>query len=308
MKNNEVKDADGKVIGFRCSRCDQVKTVMWEEICNECREAASVRAGNDAYIMPPVPKESSALGATPEPGEQATRVLQMALSLIYDPDDPTGSFEHVGELYHRETGFLRPGKSEPMETGRDSNTPENLWRFAKWWDDKRREAIVSLKTLLAPSVFDGNDNQPADLIPPKPSAPAAAGQEEGELADSILAKFRAWFGCSQFLPSEQRELRNLINASLREKEEATTHEIENAFMDRMALRLKAKGVEWSDCDGDDDPATIIGDYFANRIIEAERLAAGKEPAHKCTFLEHGRCVECGKPEPSELSTHERLSQ
>jgi hypothetical protein len=36
--NNEVRNARGEVIGFRCFVCDKVKTQMWGEICNECRE------------------------------------------------------------------------------------------------------------------------------------------------------------------------------------------------------------------------------------------------------------------------------
>ena len=34
--NNEVKNSDGQVIGFRCNICDQVKTKMWGTVCNEC--------------------------------------------------------------------------------------------------------------------------------------------------------------------------------------------------------------------------------------------------------------------------------
>jgi hypothetical protein len=38
MTNNEVRDWRGNIVGFRCDICDQVKTKMWGEICNECRE------------------------------------------------------------------------------------------------------------------------------------------------------------------------------------------------------------------------------------------------------------------------------
>ena len=38
-------------------------------------------------------------------------------------------YEAVGELYYRATGRLRPGKSEPLGTGRDSNDQENRDRF-----------------------------------------------------------------------------------------------------------------------------------------------------------------------------------
>lgn len=35
--DNSVRDFRGYVIGFRCDICDQVKTKMWDTICNECR-------------------------------------------------------------------------------------------------------------------------------------------------------------------------------------------------------------------------------------------------------------------------------
>jgi hypothetical protein len=41
-------------------------------------------------------------------------------------------YELIGELYYRDTGFLRPGKSEAPETGRDSGSEENVARFDDW--------------------------------------------------------------------------------------------------------------------------------------------------------------------------------
>ena len=34
-------------------------------------------------------------------------------------------FEAIADLYYRDTGYLRPGKDEPRETGRDSSSDEN---------------------------------------------------------------------------------------------------------------------------------------------------------------------------------------
>lgn len=36
--NNAVHDHRGRVIGYRCYECQQVKPAMWGETCNECRE------------------------------------------------------------------------------------------------------------------------------------------------------------------------------------------------------------------------------------------------------------------------------
>lgn len=41
-------------------------------------------------------------------------------------------FETVGDLYYRHSGRLRPGKSEPMATNRDSSDPENVAMFDEW--------------------------------------------------------------------------------------------------------------------------------------------------------------------------------
>ena len=41
-------------------------------------------------------------------------------------------FELVNALYYAATGYLRPGKSEPLETGRDANSDENRERFENY--------------------------------------------------------------------------------------------------------------------------------------------------------------------------------
>ena len=45
--NNNVKNYRGKVVGFRCFQCDEVKDRMWGTTCNSCRnksdEAAKLR-------------------------------------------------------------------------------------------------------------------------------------------------------------------------------------------------------------------------------------------------------------------------
>ena len=42
-------------------------------------------------------------------------------------------FEIIGDLYFGRYGRLRPGKSEPLETGRDSNSEENHSLFDNWF-------------------------------------------------------------------------------------------------------------------------------------------------------------------------------
>ena len=42
-------------------------------------------------------------------------------------------FEAIGDLYYRRHHKQRPGKSEPWETGRDSNDIENHVLFDNWF-------------------------------------------------------------------------------------------------------------------------------------------------------------------------------
>lgn len=39
--NNAIYDYSGKVLGFRCDKCDEIKTKMWGSICNSCRDRQS---------------------------------------------------------------------------------------------------------------------------------------------------------------------------------------------------------------------------------------------------------------------------
>lgn len=39
--NNEVRDYQDKIIGFRCFQCGGVYQTMWENTCNNCRAKES---------------------------------------------------------------------------------------------------------------------------------------------------------------------------------------------------------------------------------------------------------------------------
>ena len=45
--NNDVKNYKGKVIGFRCSQCGEIKDRMWGTICNSCRSKEDLKAKID---------------------------------------------------------------------------------------------------------------------------------------------------------------------------------------------------------------------------------------------------------------------
>jgi len=51
----------------------------------------------------------------------------------------TERFEIIGDLYYADTGFLRPGKSDPM---RDTNDSENVERFEQWFATRAFSAAI----------------------------------------------------------------------------------------------------------------------------------------------------------------------
>jgi hypothetical protein len=63
---------------------------------------------------------------------------------------PLDQWEDLAEEFHKETGFLRPGKDYPMGYGLDE--AREVERVAAWtaWAEKRRSAMVArVRTLLA---------------------------------------------------------------------------------------------------------------------------------------------------------------
>lgn len=57
-------------------------------------------------------------------------------------------FETLGNLYHRRYHRLCPGKSEALESYRDSNDDENRAQFAKWLESLALlDAIARIATL-----------------------------------------------------------------------------------------------------------------------------------------------------------------
>jgi hypothetical protein len=65
-------------------------------------------------------------------------------------------FEALGALYYTETGYLRPGKSNPMETGRDSNDDENRERFEQWVATRSLAAALNRIIVLEAAIeFEG---------------------------------------------------------------------------------------------------------------------------------------------------------
>ncbi len=66
--------------------------------------------------------------------------------------DAFTDFEDIGDWYNRETGRLRPGKSEPMSGGSGDSEDERRLKFRAWADAKGivvRDAIVKALPVAA---------------------------------------------------------------------------------------------------------------------------------------------------------------
>jgi hypothetical protein len=82
--------------------------------------------------------------------EKLRAALKLAVRWMGDPRDPLGTFEDIGEWFYRDTGFLRPGKSEPLECGGRDEERAEAW---KDWAHRTREHVYETcrKALAAPS-------------------------------------------------------------------------------------------------------------------------------------------------------------
>jgi hypothetical protein len=69
-------------------------------------------------------------------------------------------FEALGSLYYTGTGYLRPGKSNPLETGRDSNDDENRERFEAWLAACALTAAIDRIVSLEARVEQLENNEP----------------------------------------------------------------------------------------------------------------------------------------------------
>jgi hypothetical protein len=76
--------------------------------------------------------------------------VRAAAAWISDPDaNPIEEYERIAAEYQRDTGRLRPGKSAPIETGRESSSEENRQRFHEWCRERSRKVLAELRAAIA---------------------------------------------------------------------------------------------------------------------------------------------------------------
>lgn len=70
--------------------------------------------------------------------DEARNTLRLAVRWMGDANDPLTTFEDIADWFYRDTGFLRPGKSEPLECGDRSEEREAAWKV---WAKQTREQV-----------------------------------------------------------------------------------------------------------------------------------------------------------------------
>lgn len=101
------------------------------------------RPGEAQHADPGKTLEIAAATGEPEAVSAARELadaLRLALRWMGDPDDPIGTFEDIGDWFYLDTGYLRPGKSEPLECGGRDEERRAAWsEWTKRTGDRVRE-------------------------------------------------------------------------------------------------------------------------------------------------------------------------
>jgi len=104
----------------------------------KCREIGAIRRHIEAE-QPERDRMEQFHNAMAKEGVELLAALMMlreALALLPNPDENANErFERIASQYYKDTGYLRPGKSDPE---RDTCNSENVERFGNWYNEKCR--------------------------------------------------------------------------------------------------------------------------------------------------------------------------
>lgn len=114
--------------------------------------AAETAGGSLIAIVGPVggPNEAVSLryahlfAASPD----GLAAAELALSWIYDPDEPVETFERIAEAFYRDTGFMRPGKDSPAAAFGPSHEVRAA-EFETWCAKRSRAVRAALSAFVA---------------------------------------------------------------------------------------------------------------------------------------------------------------
>lgn len=80
--------------------------------------------------------------------------LRAALRLAFDwldLSDPTATFDRIADEFYRDTGFMRPGKSMPLEMCGVVNEQRREVAWAEWITKKRAAMLTQMQSALLAS-------------------------------------------------------------------------------------------------------------------------------------------------------------
>lgn len=76
----------------------------------------------------------------------ACTTLLQELLLYIDNRDVTMQFDAIAEMFHHDTGYMRPGKSQPLEMIHTDEERAKAWNL--WCMDWRARLIAQLEEAL----------------------------------------------------------------------------------------------------------------------------------------------------------------
>jgi hypothetical protein len=85
--------------------------------------------------------------------ERLAQAAKAAADWMWDPDAPAEQYERMAEEFYRATGYLRPGKSEPLECG--DRTEERAAAWERWRTERARSLLSNLRTTLRECGLEG---------------------------------------------------------------------------------------------------------------------------------------------------------
>jgi hypothetical protein len=107
-----------------------------EVLISEVFPYAHIEESKGSYDRAEANANADLIAAAPDMYEAITSALEW----MHDPEaDALEQFERIGQLFYKDTGYLRPGKSYPM----DSHVPEDCEKVWAAWRNQRQAAVIT---------------------------------------------------------------------------------------------------------------------------------------------------------------------
>lgn len=118
------------------------------DILTDEQNKAAAREHAKVCKKHPARETEAALAASQAEAAELRKALERAASWMRDPEHATEQFEEIAEMFYRDTGILRPGKSYPLPMSPPSD--EERYRVRHEWCDKKSiEVLTQARAALA---------------------------------------------------------------------------------------------------------------------------------------------------------------